>query len=298
MFERQIRLSRYDSDKLSNTSIPLNSRVNNQHREMLSPTRSRSISPNDMALRQRRTTIPGSVLPSTSTTLLLPVLTTYPDLVISHTPPASSHVETNKILHEQSLINTHNENKKKDISLNVTVNETGVNNPNHHRPNLLLPSSSSSDTVVYQPLDFKSRLALFNRTNIIERSNEHLNIKKPSNILSPPTNISKPVIQHQPIKKDVPTETNNKQIARAILNTVKPVTFFGGTKTTENSKSTLPKSIAPPPPPQPITKNEQSSISLTTDLLRAPDIIGGNVKLNKSSIFSGAKKVSSNFGRI
>ncbi|CAF3680640.1 unnamed protein product [Rotaria sp. Silwood1] len=55
MFERQIRLSRYDSDKLSNTLLPNNSRINSQHREInISPSRSRSISPNDMALRQRR----------------------------------------------------------------------------------------------------------------------------------------------------------------------------------------------------------------------------------------------------
>ena len=94
MFERQIRLSRDDSDKLSNTSISHSSRINSQHRDILSPTRSRSISPNDMALRQRRTTASTSSL---STTLLSPVSNTYPDVVISHTPPILSHIEINKL---------------------------------------------------------------------------------------------------------------------------------------------------------------------------------------------------------
>ncbi len=69
MFERQIRLSRYDADKLFNSSTPGSSRVSSQHREISSPTRSRSISPNDMALRQRRTNISGPIVPLTSTTL-------------------------------------------------------------------------------------------------------------------------------------------------------------------------------------------------------------------------------------
>jgi hypothetical protein len=275
MFERQIRLSRYDCDKLSNTSIPTNSRANNQHRDIRSPNRSRSISPNDMALRQRRTpALPTQILPSSSsTTLLLPISTSYPDLVISHTPPTSSHIETN----EQSIINTHK---------NINTDETTVVNTNHNRPNLLLSSTSSSDTADYQPLDFKSRLALFK-----ERSNENSYTKKPSNHLHsvvPPSNfLTKPIVHHhhhhQLDKKDIPSDQN----ARSVVNTAKSITFFGGTKLNGNTKSTLPTSISTPS----ITIDEQPSLSTSTDLLHVPDVIGGNVKLTKSSIFSGMKKV-------
>ncbi len=291
MFERQIRLSRYDCDKLSNTSIPTNSRINHQHRAILSPNRSRSISPNDMALRQRRTAvIPPSTLPSSSTTLLLPVSTSYPDLVISHTPPTSSHIETSKITNEQSVINTHK---------NMNIDEMTTMNNNQNRPNLLLSSTSSSDTSDYQLLDFKSRLALFNRTNIIERSNENSHIKKPSNhhqFVQPSSSfLTKPIVHHhhhQSEKKDIPSD----EISQSVVNTGKAITFFGGTKVNGNIKSTLPASIPTPPPPPPpppasITIDEQSSISPSMDLFRAPDVIGGNVKLNKSSIFSGIKKV-------
>jgi hypothetical protein len=274
MFERQIRLSRYDCDKLSNTSIPTNSRTNNQHRDIRSPNRSRSISPNDMALRQRRTpALPTQILPSSSsTTLLLPISTSYPDLVISHTPPTSSHIETN----EQSIINTHK---------NINTDETTVVNTNHNRPNLLLSSTSSSDTADYQPLDFKSRLALFK-----ERSNENSYTKKPSNHIHsvvPPSNfLTKPIVHHhhhQSDKKDIPSDQN----ARSVVNTAKSITFFGGTKLNGNTKSTLPTSISTPS----ITIDEQPSLSTSTDLLHVPDVIGGNVKLTKSSIFSGMKKV-------
>jgi len=268
MFERQIRLSRYDCDKLSNTSIPTNSRANNQHRDIRSPNRSRSISPNDMALRQRRTpALSTQILPSSSTTLLLPIATSYPDLVISHTPPTSSHIETN----EQSVINTHK---------NINTDETTVINTNHNRPNLLLPSTSSSDTADYQPLDFKSRLALFK-----ERSNENSYIKKPSNhlhsIVPPSSFLTKPIVHHhhhQSDKKDIPSDQN----ARSIVNTNKSITFFGGTKVNGTTKSTITPSI---------TIDEQSSLSTSIDFLHVPDVIGGNVKLNKSSIFSGMKKV-------
>ncbi|CAF1531765.1 unnamed protein product [Rotaria sordida] len=297
MFERQIRLSRYDSDKLPNTLLPNNSRINNQHREILSPSRSRSISPNDMALRQRRaTTIYSSNLPSTP--LSLPVTTLYPDVVISHTPPTSMHIETNKIINEQSVLNIHNENKKKTFPLNIITDETTVNNNNNNnnndnRPNLLLPTTSSSDTSDYQPLDFKSRLALFNRTNTIERSNvnSHVstNIKKTSNhnnsVPSPPNFLTKPIVHHHYLeKKDISVDS----IVHSVANSTKSVTFFGGLKINSNVQSTLPASIIPPP--LLITKDEQSSISTSVDLLHAPDVIGGDVKLSKSSIFSGTKK--------
>jgi hypothetical protein len=275
MFERQIRLSRFDSDKVSNTSVPPASRV---HRDILSPNRSRSISPNDMALRQRRT-----VALHTSTTVSLPVPTSYPDLVISHTPPISSH-------NEHSIINTQNENKKKDIPLNTTTDETAIINSDFNRPNQLLSSTSLSDMDDYQPLDFKSRLALFNHTNTIERPNEHsqisTNIKKPSNPLPLPNFLTKPVVHRHLDKKDVPSDS----IAGSFTNTNKAVTFFGGTKVHENTRSTLPTSIPAPPPS--IINEEQLTISTSVDLFHAPDVIGGNVKLNKSSIFSGVKKVS------
>lgn len=248
MFERQIRLSRYDCEKLSNTSVSNNSRVTNQHRDIRSPNRSRSISPNDMALRQRRTvTLPTQVLPST--TLSVPKSTSYPDLVISHTP-----IETNKINHEQSLVDIH-------------TNEMIIIDKNHNRPNLL----TSSDTEDYQPLDFKSRLALFN-----ERSNGQCHIKKISNNLHSnvqPNFITKPIVHHhhQSEKKDIPS----------VVNTNKSITFFGGTKYNGTNKSI---------PSPSITIDEQSSV----DIIQIPDIIGGNVKLNKSSIFSGMKKVLQN----
>ena len=132
-----------------------------------------------------------------------------------------------------------------------------------------------------------------------------MNIKKCSNQTNPsPTNIlTKPVVYH-PVrlvneeKKDLQPEIIHNQlpisISRSVINTAKAVTFFGGNKLNGNTTSSLPSSI-PPPPPQPSVsqtniKNDQSSISTSIDLLRAPDIIGGNVKLNKSSIFFRSKK--------
>jgi hypothetical protein len=319
MFERQIRLSRYDADKLFNTSTPGSSRMSSQHREISSPTRSRSMSPNDMALRQRRIIISSSTVPLTSTTLSLPVPTSYPDLVISHTPPTETNRNSNEQIHNENLsinkekkvlIPNRNTSSHEHIPLSVIVDESSTNISNHHRPNLLLPStsssssssSSSSEIVDSQPLDFKSRLALFNRTNT-QRSNE--NIKKCSNQTnSSPTNLlTKPVVYH-PIrlvteeKKDLQPETIHNQlpisVSRSVINTAKAVTFFGGNKLNGNTNSSLPSSIPPPSPSSSQTniKNEISSISTSAELLRAPDIIGGNVKLNKSSMFSGAKKVS------
>ena len=254
MFERQIRLSRYDSEKVSNTSTP---RINHQHRDILSPNRSRSISPNDMALRQKRASS---------------ITTSYPDVVISHTPPITAHIEINN---EQIII----ENKKKeDEMINTIINQ-----------NLLLPSTLSSDNDMdYQPLDFKSRLALFNRTNTVERSNEHsTNIKKPSLPPPPPPNfLTKPIVHHHVEKKDSPSVQN-------AVDTAKAITFFGGSQVNGNTKSSLPTSITPPPLSS-IKKSEQLSMSAPIDLFRSPDFIGGNVKLSKSSIFSGTKKVRTN----
>lgn len=313
MFERQIRLSRYDADKLFNSSTPGSSRMSSQHREISSPTRSRSISPNDIIYRQRRTTISASILPAP--TISLPVPTSYPDVVISHTPPAETAKPSNEQIHNENLlINNQGITKEKKLFLPnrnsishepnplcVIVDESSLNGSNHQRPNLLLPSISSSETVDCQPLDFKSRLALFNRTNTQQSNENSLNIKKPIN----PVNVlpTKPVL-HQPTrlvneeKKEILPETIQNQlsisISRSVVNTAKAVTFFGGDKLNGNTKSSLPKSIAPPPPPL-SQKNEPSSPSTSINLLRSPDIIGGNVKLNKSSIFSGAKKVLSLF---
>jgi hypothetical protein len=309
MFERQIRLSRYDADKLFNSSTPGSSRMSSQHREISSPTRSRSISPNDLLYRQRRTIQSTSILPAPTISLPVP---TYPDVVISHTPPAESTKPSNEQIHNENLlINNQGITKEKKLFLPnrnsishennplcVIVDESSSNVSNHQRPNLLLPSISSSETVDCQPLDFKSRLALFNRTNTQQSNENSLNIKKPIN----PINVLpvKPVI-HQSTrlineeKKEILPETIQNQlsisISRSVVNTAKAVTFFGGDKLNGNTKSSLPKSIAPPPPPIQSQKNEQSSPSTSMDLLRTPNVIGGNVKLNKSSIFSGAKKV-------
>lgn len=293
MFERQIRLSRYDADKLFNSSTQNNSRMNSQHREISSPTRSRSTSPNDMAVRQRRTN------PLPSTTLSLPVPTSYPDVVISHTPPTEpNHHHQNlpePTYNENLLINkekkpfisNRNTNTHEHIPLNIIVDESSSNLSNNSRPNLLLPSTIASENVDCQPLDFKSRLALFNRTNT-------------ENVINPKKSINKPTVHQSSTRiiNEEKTEINHNHndnhltisVSRSVVNTAKAVTFFGGNKLNGNTKSSLPNSIAPPPPPsssQMNIKNEQ----ITIDLFRAPDIVGGNIKLNKSSIFSGIKKV-------
>lgn len=320
MFERQIRLSRYDADKIVNTSVSGCPRLNNNHhRDLSSPTRSRSISPNDMALRQRRTTASGPVLSLT-------VASSYPDLVISHTPPAETtktSIESNH--NENHLPNNQTVNKEKKLSntnrtissqdhapLSVIVDEYSTNQSNNSRPNLLLPSKSVTETVDCQPLDFKSRLALFNRTNSQRTNDNSLNTKKClTQTNSSSTNIlSKPVVHHHnnralnDEKKDNQTELIHPSLAipisRSVINIAKAVTFYGGNKLNGTSKSSLPDTIAPPPPPAPSStsiqfemniKDGQTNQSNSIDPLHAPDVIGGNVKLSKSSIFSGTKKV-------
>ena len=321
MFERQIRLSRYDADKLFNSSTPGSSRMSSQHREISSPPgRSRSISPNDILCRQRRTILSASTLPAP--TISLPVPTSYPDVVISHTPPAESKPSNEQIHNDNLLINNQSITKEKKIfhsnrnpishehsPLCVIVDESSSNASNHQRPNLLLPTvpssssssssstSSSTETVDCQPLDFKSRLALFNRTNTQQPNENLMNIKKsinPVNIL--PTKPQSTRLNNEE-KKDNSSEIIPNplsiSISRSVVNTAKAVTFFGGDKVNGTSKSSLPKSIAPPPPPVLSQKHEQSSPSI--DVPRTPNVIGGNVKLNKSSIFSGSKKVFVSF---
>ncbi|CAF0757028.1 unnamed protein product [Adineta ricciae] len=321
MFERQIRLSRYDGDKLFNTSTPGGSRMGSQHREHSTPTRSRSISPNETTLRQRRATISAPVALLTSTTLSLPVPASYPDLVISHTPPTDTNKNSPEQGHHETvhqaltkdkkvLTSTRNLPAQEQIPLTVVISdENSTNLTEQRRPNLLLPSTPSSEIVDSQPLDFKSRLALFNRTNT-QKSNEHsTSVKKPP-IHSHPSStntVSKPIV-HQPVRvvheerNDVHLEVNSNplliSISRAVINTAKAVTFFGGNRVNGHTKSSLPSYILPPPPPpssssftsQTKMKHDQSSTLSSADVLRAPDIVGGNVKLNKSSIFSGTKK--------
>ena len=288
MFEQQIRLSRYDHHRSSNTPTPVNLRMNNQHRELLSPDRSRSISPNDMAVRQRRTpVINTSIQPSTSSKLIIPVSTSYPDLVISHTPTKSLPTETHTMNNQSSVSNMHKENKIKSSSLNIVADDCSTTNSGL---NSLLPTNSSSDNVDSQSLDFKSRLALFNRKNTNERTDSSSsissNMKTLSNHLNSSANcLTKPTFHHHSEKNDMPIDS----IARSVINTTKPVTFFGGTKINTDDTSTLPPSIVSPS--SLIIVDEQLSIS--NDSLRPPDIIGGNVKLAKSSIFSGMKKVLS-----
>ena len=304
MFERQIRLSRSDADKLFNSATPAGSRMSSQHRELSSPTRSRSVSPTDVTSRQRRAIV-------SAPTISLPVPTSYPDVVISHTPPTeTTKPSVEQIHHENLLINNPGMNKDKKLFISnrpsishdhsplcVIVDDSSSNISNHQRPNLLLTSISSSETIDCQPLDFKSRLALFNRTNT-QPINENLpNTKKTINSVP-----IKPVVVHQPTriiheeKKEVLLETTHSllsiPISRSVVNTAKAVTFFGGDKLNGINKSSLPKSIAPPPPVQ---KSEPTSTSKSIDSVRTPAFVGGNVKLNKSSIFSGAKKVFFHF---
>ncbi|UJR27285.1 hypothetical protein I4U23_008580 [Adineta vaga] len=337
MFERQIRLSRYDADKIFNSSTPGSSRMSSQHREFSSPTRSRSASPNDMALRQRRTITSVPIVQSTSTTLSLPVPASYPDLVISHTPPTDTTKNTNEQIYHETvhqgsmkerkvLIPIRNAIPHEQIPLRVVIADESLTTlTEQHRPNLLLTSTTSSSSsssssslsteiVDCQPLDFKSRLALFNRTNTQKSNENSVPIKKSSNhsnSLSSTTTITtntltKPVV-HQPIrivheeKRDVQPETISNplliSISKSVINIAKVVTFFGGNRVNGNTQSSLPSCIPPPPPPssfisQKNIKNDQLSMSTSTDVLRAPDIIGGNIKLNKSSIYSGTKKDS------
>lgn len=376
MFERQIRLSRYDADKIFTTGTPVGSRVSSQHRDVSSPNRSRSMSPNDMALRQRRAMVPPTNVTSTPATLSLPV-TTYPDLVISHTPPT----EPTKACNESILINQHSDGlpanasiimkEKKmfvplrnpqtyetQLPLTVIVDDHHSKVTHNQRQNLLLPSKSSTN-VDCEPLDFKSRLALFNRANAqTPQDHNSAMTNRRSLILSATPNVSLPVttttttpiaqpttpiVAATPIvtatlpsvtaaatttittptatnlinsmartnhqnsvrsnsieeKKDAQSEsfTNSPlsiSVARSVINPAKAVTFFGGSKLNGNNKSSLPNSI--PAPPTPISsKCDTPTLSHMVDQFRSPDIVGGNVKLTKSSIFSGSKKVTIEF---
>lgn len=239
MFEQQIRLSRSDREKLPNK----------HRREMRSSTRSRSISPNDMALRQRRA---GATVPAS---------TSYPDLIVSHTPmssPSSSGVV-----------------KAKEIVIKTEKNPSA----DLDRPTLLISSNPSSDTIDKSRLDFKSRAAVFN-----QQSNEHLvNSNDSVRTSSAPSHfLTKPVVhRHQTDKQDSRVESTP---IRSTVHTAKSVTFFGGNKMADYTQLILPSSINP---------FESSAIveETTMELFDIPEFIGSNVKLSKSSIFSGGKKV-------
>lgn len=233
MFERQIRLSRSDQKRTSSK----------QRDELRSSTRSRSISPNDMALRQRRTAAS------------LPVSTSYPDLIISHTPVTTAPTKE------------------------IVIKAERVECIESDRPTISSPSNQSSDTIDSpRTLDFKSRLALFNGANSIKQSDEHLlnsnNSIKPSQT-SPSSFLTKPVVHRHQVEKPDPL---------SLVQTAKSVTFFGGTKVTDYTQLILSPAIEPL---QPVTNIEDASF----ELFDIPEFIGGNVKLNKSSIFSGNRKV-------
>ena len=293
MFERQIRLSRFDGDKLYNGSTPSTSRMNSQHRDQSSPTnRSRSNSPYDQAYRQKRTIIATS---TTTTALSLPILTTsYPDLVISHTPPTDTTKTSNE---QKTFLPNRQTNTHEQIPLNIHIDDNTINQSNStNRPNLLLTSiANTSETVDCQPLDFKSRLALFNRTNL-QQSNEQTNFpakktftKSPAPVATPPPPPPPPssssLIFDEP-KKESQFDIIQNQFSRTVVNTAKAITFFGGNKLNGDNQSSLPSSI--PAPPIVADKTEQLPAN---DLSQTPDIIGGNVRLNKSSIYSGIRKV-------
>lgn len=311
MFERQIRLSRYDADKLLSASTPGGSRVSSQHREAASPVRSRSISPNDMALRQRRANISAPMLPLTSTTLLLPTATSYPDLVISHTPPTEATKSAPEPVSYEPVAQGSTKEKRisipmrpsaplEQIPLSVIVAEESSSSPtDQHRSNLLLPStaSSSPEAVDSQPLDFKSRLALFNRTNTQKSSDSSVVMRKPASSSHPPAAhiaAKPPTRAAHADKHDAPDESTHHQllpsISRSVVNTAKAVTFFGGVRVNGSAKSSLPAGISAPPPPA-AGKSDPPATSTSPDLARVPDVIGGDVKLTKSSIFSGTRKV-------
>ena len=279
MFERQIRMSRSDTERTLHPSPSSNSRIN-----LLNPTRSRSISPNDMAFRQRRATVTGS--PIASNGVPMPVSSTYPDLVISHTPTAPSQRDIKKPSVESSISNPPNdENKRDDHTSNMHMN--GDSRDHNSSPTPI----AVSDTVHYEPLDFKSRLALFSRPDPVERTVEQSpslnNIKKPSSTSHstqpPPTFLTKPVLHHSSEKTKSSTEAIPSSAARVLGVPAKGITFFGGVKLDDDVQLPL---AAPPVSPLPPKKNDTS-----TDSSQTPDVIGGHVKLDKSSLFSGIKKV-------
>jgi hypothetical protein len=275
MFERQIRMSRSDTEKTLHPSSSSNSRINH-----LSPTRARSISPNDMAFRQRRSMVTGS--PSASNGAPLSVSSTYPDLVISHTPTVSSQWDIKKSSVESSI--SHSPNDENLFSMHMN------GDPRDHNPSHI--PIAASDTVHYEPLDFKSRLALFSRPDAIERTVEQSpslnNIKRPSSTPHssqppPPTFLTKPVLHHSSEKTKSSTEAISSSAARILAAPAKGITFFGGMKLEDDAQLPL---AAPTIPPLSLKTTDAA-----TDLFQTPDVIGGHVKLDKSSLFSGIKKV-------
>ena len=271
MFERQIRLSRYDADKLSHISTAPSARLYHSHRDLLAPTRSRSVSPYDMAIRQRRTTLPAPVLPSAAVS----GPSSYPDLVISHTPSISSPMEIHHTLAEPSLNGTNKENQP-----TIAMDEHPVALSIEHDP--------SSETVQYRPLDFKSRLALFNRTNSTGRLNEQSHPSPtPKKASSPAPSVgflTRPVVHRHSEAKHTTVEIIASPTHRTPVNVTNSVTFYGGTKISDHSKI-IPSTTPVVSPPSPTMTDE------SVDSFGVPDVIGGNVKLNKSSLFSGMKKV-------
>lgn len=180
MFEHQIRLSQVDFERSNRTY-----RQPNQ-----SPSRSRSTSPNDMAIRKRRATFSG-MTPTTT------VNNQFPDLVISHTPSS---------VNSASLVRR-----------TVSMLDIRPNDENHFSP-------TSDSTNENENLDFQSRLALFNKTNVTE-TRKNLPTSSKSNTVQ---FLTKPVLHHHP-SSEKPRNTI-EQFSDSFLRSSKSVTFFAGSK--------------------------------------------------------------------
>ena len=102
-----------------------------------------------------------------------------------------------------------------------------------------------------------------------------------------PNFLTKPVAHHHVVQKDIPTNPN----IPSVVNMAKSITFFGGTRINGDSIPTLPATIVP----SVINDEQPSSTSTSMNVLDVPQFIGENVKLAKSSLFSGVKRVFLNF---
>ena len=216
MFERQIRMSRADTDQHYPT------KHSHLHHSQWNSVRSRSISPNDMAIRQRRATI--TISTSNVSNVSKPITNPIPDVIISHTPNPIPSVPLNS----QRPLAVRRTSSLLDIRFNTP------NDGNHQTENL---SSTPSDTTDNELLDFKKRLALFNQVNGSE-SNEK------NSSLSNESNSNGWSVQTESMAKNFPveelrfnTQTNITTLLRTTLVPEKPVTYYGGTKFEENLKS-------------------------------------------------------------
>jgi hypothetical protein len=262
MFERQIRLYRSDLDRVLPLSI---SHSNSRAHHRSSPMRSRSTSPNDMAIRQRRATVSSS--PSISNAL--PV-------------PASSAFEQKKKSNVESVSIVERTNEK---SGHGNLHSTTVEDNQQAKKTILSCSNLSTSTVGDEPMDFKSRLAVFDRPRTNESTNDpswsSINSKKPSArdalMCIGLQAATKPVATHPTLEKvHCLTEMLVHPAIRSMVSTGRAVTFYGGSMHNESTK--LPMSIG--------TVSPTSLVPYDTS-----SIVSTQSKLKKSSIFSGMKKV-------